>query len=89
MNRKIHEILLVIIFLSLLSFVYAEDTDADGLDDTWEINYFTNLTQIASGDPDTDSLNNLQEYNYNSSPISNDTDLDGYTDGLEIYYNTN
>ena len=89
MNKKIHEILLVIIFLSLLSFVYAEDTDADGLDDTWEINYFTNLTQIASGDPDTDSLNNLQEYNYNSSPISNDTDLDGYTDGLEIYYNTN
>jgi len=38
------------------------DTDADGLPDSWEIHYFGNLAESAAGDPDGDSLTNVQEY---------------------------
>ncbi len=38
------------------------DTDADGLPDAWEIQYFGNLSQGASGDFDGDGISNLDEY---------------------------
>ncbi len=76
-------------FFFLINPGFAEDTDADGLDDSWEIHYFTNLTQTATKDPDNDTLINLVEFNLNSSPISIDTDSDNYTDDFEYAYGTN
>jgi alpha-tubulin suppressor-like RCC1 family protein len=46
----------------------AFDSDGDGLPDDWEIAYFVNLTQVASGDPDGDGLTNLQEYQFGTNP---------------------
>lgn len=40
----------------------ASDTDGDSLPDSWEVQYFSNLSQSASGDPDGDGRNNLTEY---------------------------
>jgi hypothetical protein len=37
------------------------DTDGDGLTDEWEIDYFGNLGQTASDDPDNDGLDNAAE----------------------------
>lgn len=37
------------------------DTDADGLDDDWEMEWFGNLSQTGRGDPDGDGENNLIE----------------------------
>jgi BNR repeat-containing family member/F5/8 type C domain/Concanavalin A-like lectin/glucanases superfamily/Bacterial TSP3 repeat len=58
------------------------DTDLDGLPDAWEQTYFGNLDQTASGDPDNDTLTNLQEYQLGTHPLqaNNPADLDG--DGL-------
>ena len=47
------------------------DTDADGLPDNWEIQYFGNLNQTASGDPDGDGLTNLLEYQQGRNPTKN------------------
>jgi hypothetical protein len=44
------------------------DSDADGLPDNWEIQYFGNLNQTATGDPDGDGINNLQEYQQGRNP---------------------
>jgi len=44
------------------------DTDNDGLPDWWEMKYFGNLNQTAEGDPDADSLSNMQEYLLGSNP---------------------
>ena len=63
------------------------DTDADGLPDLWERNYFANLSQTASGDPDGDGLTNLQEYQMGTNPaVFTDDDADGLADGWEIQY---
>lgn len=40
----------------------ADDTDGDGMLDAWEIQYFGNLNQTASGDFDGDGVSNLDEY---------------------------
>jgi hypothetical protein len=55
-------------------FVFAVgevDSDADGLPDNWEIQYFGNLSQTATGDPDGDGINNLQEYQQGRNPTKN------------------
>ena len=44
------------------------DNDHDGLNDPWEIQYFGNLDQSPSGDPDGDGLSNLQEYQNGTNP---------------------
>jgi hypothetical protein len=40
----------------------AADTDADGMSDGWEVQYFTTLNQQASGDTDADGVSNLNEF---------------------------
>ncbi len=66
------------------------DTDADGLPDAWEIQFFTNLAQTAGGDTDNDRNTNLAEFTGGTNPALNtswpDTDADFLNDGWEIYY---
>lgn len=45
-----------------------EDTDKDGLPDSWEMQYFGNLNETATGDFDNDSYNNLEEYTKSTDP---------------------
>lgn len=45
------------------------DSDADGLPDAWEVQYFGGLLQNATGDPDSDGLPNLQEYLGGTHPL--------------------
>jgi hypothetical protein len=44
------------------------DTDSDELPDAWEEQWFGNLGQAASGDPDGDGILNLAEYRYGWDP---------------------
>lgn len=67
------------------------DTDGDGLPDYWEDHYLldkndngsSNANFGASGDPDGDSITNLQEYQGGTVPV-NDSDFDGLNDNWEI-----
>ncbi len=54
------------------------DTDADGLADAWETQYFGSLGQTASGDYDGDGKTNLQEYQNGTNPT------DRYNGSLNI-----
>ena len=65
------------------------DSDGDGLADSWETNYFGNLSQGATNDFDLDTFNNLAEYTAGSNPTNalstpNDLDADGLPDAWEI-----
>lgn len=63
------------------------DTDADGLPDGWENFYFTNLTQVATGDWDADLVSNGQEFLHGTDPTQpnemGDSDNDGLPDTWE------
>jgi len=66
------------------------DTDSDGLSDRWEGSYFGDLSQGATGDPDSDGLGNLAEYENGTDPTDADTDDDGLSDYAEVEtYGTN
>ncbi len=68
------------------------DADDDNLPDAWETakslsptdNGYTSLNNGEYGDPDGDSLNNLQEYQLGTNPKSADSDGDGYSDADEV-----
>jgi hypothetical protein len=64
------------------------DSDKDGLADTWERQYFNNLLQLGTDDPDGDFADNETEEVYGSNPnnrnSSPDTDGDGISDGWEM-----
>lgn len=69
----------------------ATDSDSDGLPDEWELAYFGNLAQLATGNPDGDGANNLAELDGESDPtditsVPGDTDSDGMNDDWEITY---
>ena len=58
------------------------DTDGDGMDDWWEVNYQLDpLSDDAAGDKDADGFSNIQEYENGSDPTLSDSDSDGITDG--------
>jgi hypothetical protein len=65
------------------SFNLVFDTDQDGLGDAWEIAYFGDLTSDGTGNPDSDSCDNLAEYQGQTDPLTSDcgpppcTDPDG------------
>jgi hypothetical protein len=61
----------------------SEDSDGDGLPDSWELENFGSLSEDAGGDPDNDDLTNLQEYSLGTDPSDNDTDDDGLKDGKD------
>jgi cellulose 1,4-beta-cellobiosidase len=50
------------------------DTDGDNMPDSWELQYFGNLSQSGAGDYDGDFVSNLQEYQTGTNPtIANAT----------------
>lgn len=75
------------------------DTDGDGLPDDWEVFYSLGADDNgldpnnngvtgdpengAAGDPDSDGLTNLEELDLGTDPTDEDTDDDGFTDGVE------
>lgn len=74
------------------------DKDDDNLPDDWETSYGLNPTNNGRtvtadgeyGDADNDGLTNLDEFQFNTNPRSDDTDGDGFDDKSEIqFYNTN
>jgi len=65
------------------------DTDADGMNDSWEIRNSLSPTDSggengAEGDADQDGLSNLCEYQNRTDPQSPDTDQDGLGDLWEV-----
>jgi hypothetical protein len=59
------------------------DNDNDGLSDDWEV---ASGVGTWSADPDSDGLNNLEEFNNSTNPNSWDTDGDTLPDGWEVAY---
>ncbi|MBT3720127.1 fibronectin type III domain-containing protein [archaeon] len=87
---KLWKFILVIVIFSLFSIlVFADDSDGDGLEDSWEGAHFGNLLQTGNGDPDEDNLINSLEEDLGSNPNQVDSDNDGYSDGVEHQYGTN
>jgi YD repeat-containing protein len=64
------------------------DTDADGVDDGWEMVYFGDLDEDGSGDPDGDDLANSNELANAGNPLLRDTDVDGQDDNEEYVAGT-
>lgn len=67
------------------SLVASEDSDADGLPDSYERKFFPeSLTRLtATGDLDADGLIDTMEFSAGSNPTLPDTDGDGLPDGVE------
>jgi len=60
------------------------DSDNDGLDDSWELTYFNDLTEATGiGNNDADALTNSQEQAAGTHPKLADTDADGLNDDVE------
>ncbi len=62
----------------------SEDSDGDGLNDTWEQQHFGSLDEDGDGDPDGDGLTNAEEEAAGTDPNNADTDGDGHSDGDEV-----
>ncbi|WP_411845889.1 LamG-like jellyroll fold domain-containing protein [Roseibacillus persicicus] len=66
------------------------DSDADGLDDSWENDFFGGLGFSATDDPDRDFNNNEMEETNSTDPLDGasfaDTDSDGLNDGWELRF---
>jgi hypothetical protein len=56
------------------------DEDHDGMGDSWEIGYFGNLNQYASGDFDADGASNLREFQDDTNP----TDSNSFVFRLQV-----
>jgi len=65
------------------------DTDADGMDDGWEVSHFGNLAQDQATDYDQDGILDWGEYQANSNPNSIDSDGDGLPDEWEVNHDSN
>jgi ABC-type transport system substrate-binding protein len=63
----------------------SSDTDSDLMPDGWEVDNGLNpLVDDSADDADLDRLTNGLEYQYNTNPNEIDTDMDGYSDYIEI-----
>lgn len=71
-------------FEKAFAITLLEDSDGDGLEDTWELTFFPDLaTATGAGDPDGDTLSNLEEQALGTDPTLADTDGDTLRDDLE------
>jgi hypothetical protein len=62
------------------------DDDDDGLQDPWERRYFAGTaSQVGTGDPDHDGLDNAKEQLIGTAPTVADTDGDGQSDFDEYW----
>jgi len=52
----------------VISSVNPDDSDNDGLSDTWELNYLSSLEHGATDDPDGDGYSNIYEYRSGTDP---------------------
>jgi hypothetical protein len=91
LNGLLDQVRISTVARSASEFVFTtSDSDSDGLPDEWELLYFGNLAQDAAGDPDTDNLTNLAEFQSGSNPafFTNplDLDADGLPDSWEQRY---
>lgn len=66
--------------------VLDDDTDNDGMSDTWERQYFGDLQRDGTGDFDNDGLADALEEDHGTLPNDSDTDNDGMADGWEVAY---
>ena len=73
----------------------SNDTDSDGLSDTWEVRYSEEVgidplvevnDSVLSSDLDSDGLDLWDEYRRGTNPFDVDTDSDGMGDGWEVLY---
>jgi hypothetical protein len=72
------------VFDKVLAITVTNDSDNDGLDDTWELQYFPALTAATGSDNnDADNLTNAQELTLGSNPTVTDTDGDTLADHVE------
>jgi hypothetical protein len=62
------------------------DSDGDGIDDWWEDLYGLNSQDNTDAllDADGDDLTNLEEFQYSTNPLNDDSDNDGVSDSLEV-----
>ena len=73
------------VFELVVNSVPSDDSDGDGMDNTWEIANGTNPNvNDAAADPDGDGLTNIKEYDATTSPQDEDSDDDGLNDGPEV-----
>ncbi|WP_372807996.1 S8 family serine peptidase [Pontiella sp.] len=72
-------------------FANANDTDKDGIPDSWEDRYGFDSLNAADAvlDGDNDFLTNLEEYQNGSDPTKSDSDGDSLIDGWEVLYGFN
>ncbi|MES2308415.1 MAG: fibronectin type III domain-containing protein [Verrucomicrobiota bacterium] len=61
------------------------DSDSDGMADSWEMQYFGNLNQTASGDPDGDGVTNIQEYLQGRNPMKGVATVPTITVDLDLF----
>jgi len=82
-RKRVAVVMLLAVCVGFVAYLYAADTDGDGLPDAWEQYFFGHLGEVAGGDPDHDGLTNAAEYAENTDPIISDTDCDGWFDGVD------
>ncbi|HWN93869.1 MAG TPA: hypothetical protein VNT99_02445, partial [Methylomirabilota bacterium] len=70
----------------LVSVASADDRDADGMPNAWEVAAGFNPDHPADAeqDADSDGLKNLNEFLRGTAPLNPDTDGDGASDGAEV-----
>lgn len=72
-------------FYPLIHPLNNNDSDEDGLPDSWEEEYGCDPTvDDSSLDYDYDELTNLEEYQFNCDPLNPDSDGDRFNDGFEV-----
>jgi hypothetical protein len=64
----------------------SDDSDGDGIPDSWEQTYGMNAQDYSDSelDMDSDDLSNRDEYEAGTNPMAADTDADGMPDGWEV-----
>jgi hypothetical protein len=68
-RKSVLALTVMLTVLSTGSCVFADgDTDADGLLDSWEIQFFGHLGQEAAGDFDGDESTNIEEFAAGTDP---------------------